>query len=136
MRRNAFEISLSNFAKDHTDIVADMAGKWFEILLTQKAVSLRHYKEIAHLRQVRLAASNKKLKSRCWKCKGVFKQVGAKIRFLRSQSSQKNITTKKPKSAYPNPKARCGRSTKITFFHDKHRWLVRFLAAPTSDHKW
>ena len=91
--RNAFEISLSNFATDHTEVVADMQ-KVVEILLTQKQFA-EALKEIEQLKN--LAASNKKIKIAMLKMKGRIKQVGARSGF-RSRATKK-YTTKKPKTA-------------------------------------
>jgi hypothetical protein len=91
--RNAFEISVSNFATDHTEVVADMQ-KVVEILLTQKQFA-EALKEIEQLKK--LAASNKKIKIAMLEMKGRIKQVGARSGF-RSRATKK-YTTKKPKSA-------------------------------------
>jgi len=91
--KNAFEISVSNFATDHTEVVAYMQ-KVVEILLTQKQFA-EALKEIEQLKK--LAASNKKIKIAMLEMKGRIKQVGARSGF-RSRATKK-YTTKKPKTA-------------------------------------
>jgi hypothetical protein len=91
--RNAFEISLSNFSTNHTEVVANMQ-KVVEILLTQKQFA-EALKEIEQLKE--LAVTNKKIKIAMLEMKGRIKQVGARSGF-RSRASKK-YTTKKPKSA-------------------------------------
>jgi hypothetical protein len=90
--RNAFEISLSNFAADHTEVVADMQ-KVVEVLLTQKQFA-EALKEIEQLKK--LAASNKKIKIAMLEMKSRIKQVGARSGF-RSRATKK-FTTRKPKN--------------------------------------
>lgn len=91
--RKAFDISVSNFTTDHTDIVADMQ-KVVEILLTQKQFA-EALKEIEQLKT--FAASNKKIKIAMLEMKGRIKQVGARSGF-RSRATKK-YTTKKSKTA-------------------------------------
>jgi hypothetical protein len=91
--RNAFEISLSNFSTNHTEVVANMQ-KVVEILLTQKQFA-EALKEIEQLKE--LAVTNKKIKIAMLEMKGRIKQVGARSGF-RSRATKK-YTTKKPKSA-------------------------------------
>jgi hypothetical protein len=91
--RNAFEISLSNFSTNHTEVVANMQ-KVVEILLTQKQFA-EALKEIEQLKE--LAVTNKKIKIALLEMKGRIKQVGARSGF-RSRATKK-YTTKKPKSA-------------------------------------
>ncbi|MBR7888840.1 hypothetical protein J9B83_07765 [Marinomonas sp. A79] len=89
--RNAFETSLSNFATDHSDVVADMQ-KVVEILLTQKQFA-EALKEIEQLKT--LAASNKKIKIAMLEMKSRIKQVGARSGF-RSRATKKYATKKTP----------------------------------------
>ncbi|WP_417526631.1 hypothetical protein [Marinomonas shanghaiensis] len=91
--RNAFEISLSNFSTDHTEVVADMHSV-VEILLKQKQFA-EALKEIEQLKA--LAVSNKKIKIAMLEMKGRIKQVGARSGF-RSRATKK-YTTKKPKNS-------------------------------------
>lgn len=87
--RNAFKTSLSNFATDHSDVVADMQ-KVVEILLTQKQFA-EALKEIEQLKT--LAASNKKIKIAMLEMKSRIKQIGAKSGF-RSRATKKYATKK------------------------------------------
>ncbi|PYF82263.1 hypothetical protein DFP75_10389 [Marinomonas alcarazii] len=91
--RNAFEISLSNFTTDHTEVINHMQ-EIVEILLKQKQFA-EALKEIEQLKK--LATSNKKIKIAMLEMKGRIKQVGARSGF-RSRATKK-YTTKKPKSA-------------------------------------
>ena len=91
--RNAFEISVSNFTTDHTEVISHMQII-VEILLKQKQFA-EALKEIEQLKK--LAASNKKIKIAMLEMKGRIKQVGARSGF-RSRATKK-YTTKKPKSA-------------------------------------
>jgi hypothetical protein len=91
--RKAFNISVSNFTTDHTDVVADMQ-KVVEILLTKKQFA-EALKEIEQLKK--LAASNKKIRIAMLEMKGRIKQVGARSGF-RSRATKK-YTTKKSKTA-------------------------------------
>jgi hypothetical protein len=91
--RKAFDISVSNFTTDHTDVVADMQ-KVVEILLTKKQFA-EALKEIEQLKK--LAASNKKIRIAMLEMKGRIKQVGARSGF-RSRATKKH-TTKKSKTA-------------------------------------
>ena len=91
--RNAFEISLSNFSTDHTEVVADM-NRVVEILLKQKQFA-EALKEIEQLKA--LAVSNKKIKIAMLEMKGRIKQVGARSGF-RSRATKK-YTTKKTKNS-------------------------------------
>ena len=89
--RKAFEISLSNFTTDHTEVISHMQAI-VEILLKQKQFA-EALKEIEQLKG--LAASNKKVKIAMLEMKGRIKQVGARSGF-RSRATKK-YATKKPK---------------------------------------
>lgn len=91
--RKAFEISLSNFTTDHTEVISHMQ-EIVEILLKQKQFA-EALKEIEQLKK--LATSNKKIKIAMLEMKGRIKQVGARSGF-RSRATKK-YTTKRPKSA-------------------------------------
>ncbi|BDX01510.1 hypothetical protein MACH16_02580 [Marinomonas pontica] len=91
--RNAFEISVSNFSSDHTEVVENMQ-KVVEILLAKKQFA-EALKEIEQLKT--LATSNKKIKIAMLEMKGRIKQVGARSGF-RSRATKK-YATKKPKNA-------------------------------------
>ncbi|UTV99902.1 hypothetical protein KDW99_01760 [Marinomonas rhizomae] len=91
--RKAFEISLSNFTTDHTEVISHMQ-EIVEILLKQKQFA-EALKEIEQLKT--LATSNKKIKIAMLEMKGRIKQVGARSGF-RSRATKK-YKTRKPKNA-------------------------------------